>query len=387
MSNENKDVLKLGFTGDLAFSGHFADRCCDDETLSDEIREFLSKNDYNIINFESPVTPCRVTKKKRLAHRSNTAALDFVKRNIKNPVLSFANNHMMDFGTVGVVDTINSCKEAGIPYVGIGMNVAEAARCVILGDGIKVGLLSVQYKRYRIASETSGGPLHESRVDYIKSAIKSLRSHVDYVVLVYHGGDEFLHLPANRVKRQLKKYLRWGCDAVVAHHPHVVQGYEYFGAKPVFYSLGNFVFDTDYQRVQQDTDNGLLLSLDFRKDGISFSTLPTHIDRETHRVTAGESSVWFADMSELPRDLRKAEKQRKKDIIAKIKEYKENEQQSREDKFVKEQVRIEQMEAAAALREALTDKSDPELANRLLIDEQDRFADEGYMERDLPRDI
>lgn len=381
--NEKEAVLKLGFTGDLAFSGYFADRCCDDDALSGDIKAFLARNDYNIINFESPVTPCRVTKKKRLAHRSNTAALGFVKRNIKSPVLSFANNHMMDFGTIGVVDTIDSCKKEGLPYIGIGLNVKEAARCIILGDKIKVGILSVQYKRYRIASETSGGPLHESREDYIKAAVKNLRPHVDYIVLVYHGGDEFLHIPAARVRRQFKRYLRWGCDAVVAHHPHVVQGYEYFGAKPVFYSLGNFIFDTDYQRAQKDTDKGLLLSLDFRKDGISFETLPTHIDRETHRVSVGESCEWFSDMSELPSSIRKAEKQRKKDIIARTKAHKEAELQSREETHAKEQVRIEQMEAAAAIREALGDNTDPELASRLPSDEHELYADEGYMERSL----
>lgn len=381
--NEKEAVLKLGFTGDLAFSGYFADRCCDDETLSDDIKAFLAGNDYNIINFESPVTPCRVTKKKRLAHRSNVAALDFVKRSIKNPVLSFANNHMMDFGTVGVVDTIASCKKAELPYIGIGMNIKEAASCVILGNKIKVGILSVQYKRYRIASETVGGPLHESREDYIKAAVKNLKGHVDYIVLVYHGGDEFLHIPASRVRRQFKRYLRWGCDAIVAHHPHVVQGYEYFGKKPVFYSLGNFIFDTDYQRVQKDTDNGLLLSLDFRKDGISFETLPTHIDRETHRVSVGESCEWFADLSELPSSVKKAEKDRKKDVIARINAYKESELKSREEKHATEQVRIEQMEAAAAIREAFGNNTDPELANRVPIDEHEGLADEGYMERNM----
>lgn len=379
----NESVLKLGFTGDLAFSGYFADRCVDDDTISDGIKDFLGRNDYNIINFESPVTPCRVTKKKRLAHRSNVAALGFVKRNIKNPVLSFANNHMMDFGTVGVVDTIKSCKEANVPYVGIGMNVRDAARCVILGDDIKVGILSVQYKRYRIASETSGGPLHESRVDYIKAAIKALRPRVDYVVLVYHGGDEFLHIPAKRVKKQFKQYLRWGCDVIVAHHPHVVQGYEYFGNKPVFYSLGNFVFDTDYQRAQEDTDRGMLLSLDFRKDGISFEALPTLIDRETHKVGVGEDYSWFADMKEMQRSVYKNEKHRKKDIIARTKAYKDEELLLREEKYAKEQVRIEQMEAAAAIREAINNNTDPELANRLPADENEGCADEGYMERRL----
>ncbi len=383
MNTDNSASLTIGFTGDLAFSGYFADCCGDDTLLGDGIKNFLNANDYNVINFESPVTPCRITKKKRLAHRSSPEALDFVKRNIKNPVLSFANNHMMDFGTVGVVDTIDSCKASGVPFIGIGMNVSEAARCVILGNGIKVGLLSVQYKHYRVATAQSGGPLHESRIDYIKAAIKSLRPKVDYVVLVYHGGDEFLHLPSAKVRHQFKKYLRWGCDAVVAHHPHVVQGYEYFGTKPVFYSLGNFVFDTDYQRAQNDTDKGMLLRLKFTKSGIAFEALPTHIDRENKKVSVGDDMSYFTDVKKLPAAVRKQEKLRRLDVIARTKAHKEQELQTREEKHAKEQVRIEQMEARAAIKEALSDKTDPELAGRHFGDDNHGNPDEGHMERRL----
>lgn len=383
MSEGKNAVLTLGFTGDLAFSGHFADCCGDDALISDGIKDFLGGNDYNIVNFESPVTPCRITKKKRLAHRSDPSALDFVKRNIKNPVLSFANNHMMDFGTVGVVDTIESCTAAQIPFIGIGMNVSEAARCIILGNEVKVGLLSVQYKHYRIASKSSGGPLHESKLEYIKAAIKTLRPKVDYIVLVYHGGDEFLHLPSAKVRRQFKQYLRWGCDAVVAHHPHVAQGYERMGGKPVFYSLGNFIFDTDYQRAQCDTDKGLLLRLRFDKKGIDFEALPTHIDRENKKVDVGDDMSWFNDTASLSGELRRSEKRRRRDVIERTRAFKERELQSREEKHAKEQVRIEQMEARAAIKEALSDKTDPELAGRRFNDDNAGNPDEGHMERRL----
>ena len=70
MNTDNSSSLTIVFTGDLAFSGYFAECCGDDTLLGDGIKSFLGANDYNVINFESPVTPCRITKKKRLAHRS-----------------------------------------------------------------------------------------------------------------------------------------------------------------------------------------------------------------------------------------------------------------------------------------------------------------------------
>ena len=78
-------TINIGFTGDLSFSGYFKGCENDDYLIDDRIKEFLSGNDYNVINFESPVTPCRITKKKRLAHRCGEDALDFVQRNIKTP--------------------------------------------------------------------------------------------------------------------------------------------------------------------------------------------------------------------------------------------------------------------------------------------------------------
>lgn len=354
--------ISIGFTGDLSFSGYFAGCQNDDSLLDDTVKAFLNSNDYNVINFESPVTPCRITKKKRLAHRCGGDALDFVQRNIKNPVLSFANNHMMDFGYIGVVDTIDACTERNMPYVGIGLNIEDACRHVVLGDEIKVGVLAIEYKKYLIANQSNGGPLHESKSDYIKAEIKKMKKHTDYVVVVYHGGDEFLHAPMPYIRRLLKKYLSWGADVVVAHHPHVVQGYEYFGKKPVFYSLGNFVFDTDYQRVQKDTENGMLLRLVFSDKCISFENLPTHIDREAHKVSAGTDVRFFKEIERGYDKLWSREAARKKDTKERAAKLKEDELTERTQRIETERVRIEALQAAAEIKEAMYDKSDSELA-------------------------
>jgi len=354
--------ISIGFTGDLSFSGYFAGHEQDDDILDGGILDFLNSNDYNVINFESPVTPCRITRKKRLAHRCGGDALDFVQRNIKNPVLSFANNHMMDFGYIGVVDTIDACKEKGLPYTGIGMSLRDACRCIVLGDEVKVAILAIEYKKYLVASQTNGGPLHESAGEYIKAELKRMKKLADFAVVVYHGGDEFLHAPMPYIRRQLKNYLNWGADAVVAHHPHVVQGYEYFGRKPVFYSLGNFIFDTDYQRVQEDTENGMLLRLVFTDKCISFENLPTHIDREAQCVKAGDDVRFFTEISGYNK-LWSREAARKKDTKERAAKLKEEELMERSQRFESERALVEALEAAAEIREAMYDKSDKELAD------------------------
>ena len=88
-----------------------------------------------------------------------------------------------------------------------------------------------------------------------------------------------------------------GADFVVGHHPHVVQNYEQVGNKIIFYSLGNFVFDTNYQRNQCYTENGMLLRLNLSEDNYAFEAMPIHIDRETQTIVKGEMPLHFKHVS------------------------------------------------------------------------------------------
>ena len=127
----------------------------------------------------------------------------------------------------------------------------------------------------------------------------------------------------------------------------------------------------------------MLLRLKFTKSGIAFEALPTHIDRENKKVSVGDDMSYFTDVKKPPAAVRKQEKLRKLDVIARTKAHKEQELQTREEKHAKEQVRIEQMEARAAIKEALSDKTDPELAGRHFGDDNHGNPDEGHMERRL----
>ncbi len=359
----SSEKITIGFSGDLSFSGYFTGRHTDNGLLDDGIKEFLGGNDYNVINYESPVTPCRITKKRRLAHRSEPAALDFVKANIPNPILSFANNHMMDYGPIGVVDTIDSCKQRDIPYIGIGLNVEEASRYALLGDEVKIGILAIEYKKHLIATNNSGGPMHESSTEVIKQRLKTLRELADHVVVVYHGGEEFMHTPMPYTRKQLKQYLAWGADVVVAHHPHVVQGFEPVGKnKMIFYSLGNFVFDTSYQRVQDDTDNGMLLRLSFDKNGFTYETLPTHIDRENKKVSVGSEMRWFSDIRKGYDRAWSSEAARRDDVKERAKQLRETELAEAAQLREAERARLAEIQMKADIREVGMKTTDPKLA-------------------------
>lgn len=280
--------ISLGFSGDIAFSEYTKLWYQEPEKIDKDIYKIFKYNDYNILNFESPITLSTITNKNSLAHKSTPDALSFIKNNINNPVLSLANNHMMDFGPKGLLDTIRYIKKEKIPFIGAGKNSDKATDYIILDKDVKIGILAAQYKDYMIATETSPGPAQNKHFKLIKKKIKELKNKVDWVVMVYHGGEEFINCPMPYTRKLYKKFLSWGVDIVVGHHPHTVQGYEKVKNKMIFYSLGNFIFDTEYQRAQKGTDEGLLLRLNFTKDDYTYEYVSLIKDRENDRLIISE---------------------------------------------------------------------------------------------------
>ena len=310
----------IGFTGDIAFSEYTKNICENPERIDKKIYDFFESNDFNVINFESPITMSEITKKDALAHKSDQTALQFVKKHIKNPVLSLANNHMMDFGKKGLLDSLEYTKKENLKTIGAGFNENEATNYVILGDKVKVGILAFQYKDYFIATENTPGTAHEKHKKLIKKKIKELKEKVDYVVLIYHGGDEFLNAPMPYTRKKIKKFLKYGADIIVVHHPHTVQGYEKIKNKTIFYSLGNFIFDTDFQRAQSGTDEGMLLKIEFSKDNYSFKEYPIHNNRESNVIELVSKNDNFKDIKKVYRKLWKKEANRLEQIKANKKE-------------------------------------------------------------------
>lgn len=303
--------IRIGFTGDLSFSGYFRGMETED-ILSPEVKAFVCENQYTVINLESPITEKSSTDKERLAHRCSPATTAFINKNFPRPVVSIANNHMMDYGKEGLIDTKKHLDDTHIPVIG----TQSRKVFIIEEDGFKIGIFAVQYKDFK----DQEAPLNELDRGLVKKTIKQLKAQADKVIVVYHGGEEFLHTPMPYNRKQLQRYIDWGADAVVGHHPHTVQGYEFYKGKYIFYSLGNFIFDTDYQRVQKDSEDGMLISLELSNDDskVDFSYLPIRINRENHHIEArSEKDQYFRDIDHMDYDsFWPAEAVRKKSILA-----------------------------------------------------------------------
>ena len=294
--HDNALLMRLVFTGDISFSGFFADGYKGEGCVSPPVRGFLAAADWVVANVECPLTKRGVESARPLNHSSDPEAGRYL-RGLNASIWNLANNHIMDCGPEGLSDTLRCAEENGCKTLGAGRNLAETVRPVIVGDSVKVGLLSCAkpWRHVKAGAETPGA-LTCDRVDVLKKALSDLRGRVDWIVLVVHAEDEFNNMPMPYTRRRYLEMLSWGADIIVAHHPHVIQNHERIGGKTIFYSLGNFIFDTENQRDFEHTDTGVLLALDFEKGKYSFSGFATRIDREKNRVEPGVLPPVFCDV-------------------------------------------------------------------------------------------
>ena len=297
-----KESTALIFTGDIGFDKYMEGKWADESLLSSDIYDFLKGADHVIANVEGPLSEIKKEEtgdpKAKLLHAMDPRAVGFLKR-IGADIWNICNNHIMDAGAKGMEDTLKHAKKEGAKTLGAGMNEKEAQTPVILNEAGGIGILSVGYQRAcRKAGADVPGCFSWSDMENIKRVITDIKKTCRWCVVVSHGGEEFTSLPNRYTRDRYLEYLNLGADVVVSHHPHVPMNYETVGDKIIFYSLGNFIFDTDYQRSQFNTEFGILLKLNFTSEKVSFDALGLKVNRETEKIEKHALPDIFEDVQE-----------------------------------------------------------------------------------------
>ena len=293
MDTDRKTETAIVFTGDIGFDRYMDGKWTDPELLSGEILDFFSGADHVVANVEGALIDAPPgydpTGRGMFCHSMNPAAVCFL-RSIGADIWDLANNHTMDMAEAGMRSALDIAAREGSRTIGAGMNLGQASAPVLLPEAGGVGLMAVGCQPLCVAAtETTPGCLPWDDMERIERVIRQIKKTCRWCVVVSHGGEEFSNICFPYVRDRYLKYLEYGADFVVAHHPHITLGYERVGSKIVFYSLGNFIFDTDYQRAQFNTDRGVLLRLNLTPDDWSFDALGMQLDRRTERL--GVSSL------------------------------------------------------------------------------------------------
>src|ERR1039458_7494152 len=157
-------------------------------------------------------------------------------------VLNLANNHILEHGAPGLENTLAICTQAGIQTVGAGPNL-DAARRILIRDlgGLRVGLLAVAEHEFSIATQHSPGANPLDLIDFVRN-VTSHRDKFDYLIVLLHGGDEFL-VPSPRIQNTCRFMVEIGANAVIVQHPHVLGGYEDYRGGHIVYGQGALLMD------------------------------------------------------------------------------------------------------------------------------------------------
>ena len=296
------DLTALVFTGDIGFDKYMDGKWDDDELISKEVLEFLHSGNHVIANVEGALIDGAgfgdTTGVGQLLHSMNPKAVKVLDR-MKADIWNICNNHIMDAGEAGVAETLRLAGLHKAKTIGAGRNIEEAAKPLILEEAGGIGLISVGYRRgCKPADADKAGCFMWHEMEMIANKIKEVKNKCRWCVMVVHGGEECTSLPSPYTRERYHKYLEMGADIVVSHHPHVPMNYEKVGEKIIFYSLGNFIFDTDYQRAQFNTEFGLLVKLNFTRDDYTWEAFGIRIDRETEHIVKEKLPRIFENVEE-----------------------------------------------------------------------------------------
>ena len=239
------------------------------------MRALVKGADLAIANFENPAPD------KFRYHTSGTAfsadpALIKGLANAGIDWVSLANNHIGDAGRTGILQTIDNLKGFGIASGGAGRDTSAARRPSILeAGGIKVAIIAYDTIAavYRAGPDRAGSA-HFSAPNVVNDVKKAHDAGAEFVIVFPHWGTEYDPTPFKGQQDLAHAAIDAGADMVIGNHAHWAGAMEVYEGRPIWYALGNFVFD---QTWSEPTMEGITLELTFRGKDLVQARMRPHI--------------------------------------------------------------------------------------------------------------
>jgi poly-gamma-glutamate capsule biosynthesis protein CapA/YwtB (metallophosphatase superfamily) len=198
---------------------------------------------------------------------------------------SLANNHSNDFGATNFSNTVKTLSQAGLKPFGQPKGFSEQTTTVLQVEDQRVALIGLHTLEFKPTKEQ------------LNQLLKAASAASDWQVVYVHWGTEYSGT-SNQYQQQLAASLvAAGADLIVGHHPHVVQEVDLIAGVPVFYSLGNYIFD---QYEEAETNQGLLLQLSFARTPV-INLLPVTSQStlsQPTRMTPGKHAEFLATLAQ-----------------------------------------------------------------------------------------
>ncbi len=240
------------------------------------IAPVLRAADASWVNLESPLTTISDPYPGKDVHFQGDPRLTAGLAYAGVDVVNMANNHAVDQGPAGLVDSIRTVEAAGIKVVGAGRNASAARRPAIVraSNGATIGFLGWTDIIWPGFAAGSGPGVATGVTDMsqVTQAIRALKRRVDYVVVCFHWGIEYTDTPLASQVSEAHAAIDAGADLVIGHHPHVLQGVQLYKGHVIIYSLGDLVFD----HYSLATGQTVLVSAALSPHGVSATLIPVY---------------------------------------------------------------------------------------------------------------
>lgn len=231
------DCVPTGNNEDKFISGKI------DEILSSNVVEVLQNADFRLVNLEMPLTGSnnKISKCGPALKASPLTINGYL--NMRINAVTLANNHIMDYGSDGVRETIDVLNANGIEYLGVGSCKKDARKPLYkVINGKTICFYACVEHEFSSASENKWGANTFDGYDTYSDIYGACKDS-DYTIVLYHGGKEEYRFPSPELQTRCKNMIDCGADLILCQHSHCIGCYEIYKNKKIVYGQGNFIFD------------------------------------------------------------------------------------------------------------------------------------------------
>ena len=236
-------LMDPGYSAGAALTERGAEGCFSAEALA-----LMRDADLFVVNNEFAYTNRGTAVSKQYNFRADPKNARIL-TDMGADLVTLGNNHTYDYGEEGLLDTLAALDQVGVPYIGAGLNQADAERAMIrtIGD-FRISLLNAEIILFnanppaQTAVGNKPGTFDSYRPELLYDAIRRAKAESDFCIVITHWGSEGKSTPNEKQLTVAKGAAEAGADLIIGGHPHVLQGISHLGNMPVCYSLGNYLF-------------------------------------------------------------------------------------------------------------------------------------------------
>ena len=279
VSAQNADTLNILFTGDILLDRgvrQVIEHHGVDHLFSEDIDSVFRSAQLVVGNLECPATKIETPVFKRFIFRGEPEWLDTLQRHGYTH-LNLANNHSIDQGREGLLDTKRNILAARMVPIGAGENMNEAVQPVLLAEYPRkvwlVASLRLALENYAYLPDKPC--VSQEPMDSLLERVNRLRRTDSTAVIIVslHWGGEHTLQPVPSQRLEAHQLIRAGADVLICHHTHTLQTIEEFQGKKIYYSIGNFIFD----QPKPLNSKACMVLLRIKEDSLYTNSIPVEI--------------------------------------------------------------------------------------------------------------